>query len=270
MYQILAYNVTAGVNDVDVDMTALPDPNFSRRGGATGFNHWIFTEKYSLMAAYYGAVSALRARLSISSWNSYGAQQIYPPNRSLNIPSNPQVRDLRSYAPEIPMNEELAVLESNNLAAATEQTFAILFIAPHGEPRQLTRGVNRIMARFTAAVTTVANGWTGDVGITITDQIKGGTYAVNGLEVVGADVLAARLNLVHAPTYQGRKLQAGCLATPTIGNVPLRFGPDWLGEMGRFNNFELPQIAFLSTAAAAITVTGFMDLTYLGDGMQIY
>lgn len=270
MYQILSYvNPVAGVADVNVDMTASPDPNFSRRGGSTGFNHFIFTEPYRLQAAYYGAVSALRAQISCPSWNAIALQQIYPPNLSLNIPSDPRVRDLRRYAPLLPINEEVAVLESNTLGAATEQTYAVLFISPQNDQPTMPTGVVRIMARATSTLTGVADTWSADAGIQMVDPIKGGTYAIVGMQVVGTAVIAARLNLVRAPVYQGRKLQAGCLGTNAIGDKPLMQSPDWLGEMGRFNNFELPQLAVLASASGAVTVQIMLDLVYMGEGMAL-
>lgn len=262
MFQLLAYHVTAGVNDANVDMTAAADANFSQRN-----SHYIFTEPYQLLADIHLAASATRARYNVPTWNAIVRQQIYPPNRSATIPSNPQICDRRDYPPMIPQNEEVAVEESNNLGAATEEAYAFLWCAPPTWTRNIPRGVSRQILRATAAVTTVANAWSAPGNMTIVDPIKGGTYVVVGAECILATVLAFRIWFIRAPLYNGRKMTPGNLATQAIGNVPLKEGRNWLGEWGRFNTFELPQVDAYANAAAAVTLELRLDTIYLGEQM---
>lgn len=263
MFQLLAYHVSGGVNDANVDMTAAVDPNFSRRN-----SHYIFTEPYQLLADYHQAESALRARYNVPTWNAICRQQIYPPNRSITVPSNPQVCDRRDYPLSIPLNEEVAVEESNNNAAGAEDTYAFLWCAPPSWTKNIPRGVSRQIIRATASVTSSANAWSADGAMTIVDPIKGGSYVVIGAQCILATVIAFRLNFVRAPLYNGRKMLPGDLATEAIGNVPVKEGRNWLGEWGRFNTFELPQVSCFANAAAALTLELRLDTVYLGEQMS--
>jgi hypothetical protein len=53
-FHLMAYGVTAGVNDANVDMTAVNDVIFTARN-----NHFIFSEPYELIAAMHMGASVL-------------------------------------------------------------------------------------------------------------------------------------------------------------------------------------------------------------------
>lgn len=269
MQQILAYSVATGTNDSQVDMAAIGDPNFSRRGGSSGFGHWIFTEAYDLVAAFAIDPFATRRTWNVPSWNAIAQSEVQPVNRSTNMPGNPQVRDYRNYPPAIPQDEEIACLESGNNVGPAGEAFHIFWISPSGSQRSVTRGLQRVIMQFTATIAQSSQNWSVDAGITLSQTLKGGNYAVNGAYLQAANGLAFRLNFVRAPTYNGRKLLPGGLCWQAIGDVPQKEGIDWLGEWGRFNNFELPQVAVLSNTVASpgnVTATGYLDLAYLGMG----
>lgn len=274
MHSILAYNVNAGVNDNQVDMNAIVDPSFSRRGGSTGTSHWLFQVKLRLLAAYYGAAHAQQAVWNIPDWNIMGRQAIYPPNASLTIPTNPQIADWRDNPPFFPTGQEVAVVESNTLGTGNEQTFVIFWAGTPNWSRNPFPGEKRIWIPFTASPTLVANTWTADSAVTFTYPLTGGSYVVNGCQGVCPNGLAFRMNFVRSPLYGGNgsapmKLYPGDLCDNAFGNVPHKQPIDWLGPWGAFNNLELPQLDFLGTAAGAQTFNGYLDCTYVGPQQEV-
>jgi hypothetical protein len=268
-YQILAY-VAAANNGLLTDMAAIVDPNFSARGGTNGAQHWIFTELYDLVAICGAGATITQLQLYDSTYNAINIPQVYPINLGITPLANPNVMDLRRQPWPLPLNEEIA-FQCSGGAGGAEDDYALIWIRPtNGQgtppPAPNTLTTPRVFAVFTASVTLTAKAWSPDAAITFTNPLKGGAYQVNGCYFVVAHALAYRINFVKAPLYMGRKLLPGNLVENVYGNVPLKAGDDWLGEMGRFNNFELPKIAVLGTTTeAAATYTGILDMTYLGN-----
>lgn len=268
LYQILAYAAAANAGAL-TDSVAVPDSSFSARGGAGGAGHWIFTEPYNLVAAFAAGATISQVQLFDATWNAINIEQIYPTNKALAIAANPNVMDLRMCPLPIPMNEEVACQIS---CTGPELDYAFIWIQPPGDPGYATSlpapslTQPRILAIVNVTVTLVAGNWSAFVPIVFVNPIKGGAYQVNGAEFFVAAGSAFKINFVKAPLYQGRKLFPGGLCSAAYGNNPLRFGPAWLGPMGRFNNFELPQLSvFGNAAAASATYVGVLDLTYLGN-----
>lgn len=270
MYQVLAYykSINAGTYS---DMPAVPDPNFSARGGTGGADHWIFTEPYDLCAAAGFATTLTAMQLFDATFNAINIPQVYPVTKGVVPPSNPNIMDFRMMPIPLPLNEEVA-LQASAGAGGAEDVFGLIWIKPSGIGAPSDRGVMasernpRVTAIVTASITLTKGVWSPFANLTFTNPLKGGAYQVNGLYLVCAASLAFKLNFVKAPLYQGRKLFPGSYVENAYGNVPLRFGSNWLGPLGRFNNFELPQISVLGNAAVgAATYTGYLDLTYLGN-----
>lgn len=264
-FHLLNYFVSAGAGDANVDMTAAVDSEFSRRN-----SHYIFSERYNLILAAHLAVSATRARFNVPTWNAIARQQIWPVNRSATPPSYPRVMDLRDYPMEIPMNEEIAVEESNDLAMGNEDTTAFLWIAPPTWNRNLPRGEMPIMVRATGAVARTADSWSADGAITFAENLRGGVYGVIGVHCQSANLRAFRLNFIRAPVINGRKFRPGSLVTNAVGNIddPLRVGN--LGLWGYFHTFEPPQLQVYGDAAGADTQELRLALVYMGERFSGY
>lgn len=260
MFTILAYTVNAGAGDANVDETAVVDANFSRRN-----SHYILSEPYNLIAAMHHAASATRARLNVPTINGIARHQIWPVSRSADIPSDCRVQDFRDYPMPLPMNEEIAVEESNDLAMGNERTFTYLWIAPPSWNRNLPRGEMHLNVRFTGTHAVTDNAWGAEFALTFAENLKGGVYVVVGCEVVLADGLAFRLNFPRAKLYQNRKLLPGDLCRDVNTEDPKIYGMEWLGEWGRFHTFEPPQMSILSLNGGGTAVEGRMHLIYLGQ-----
>lgn len=269
MYQILGYFVSN--NGLLTDMVAIPDTSFSARGGSGGAAHWIFTEPYNLMAIMGAGVTITALQLFDATYNAINIPQVYPINLAITPLTNPNVMDLRAMPMPLPMNEEIA-MQCSGGAGGAEPDYALIWIQPAGPGAMNyptvapTLAMPRVFAIVTATIVLTAQVWSPFVPISFTNPIKGGAYQLNGAYWQIPNALAYRHNFVKAPLYAGRKLFPGSLTERAYGNVPLRFGTQWLGPQGRFNNFELPQVSALgTTTTGSTTYTGILDLTYLGN-----
>lgn len=263
MFHLLTYRVVAGVNDANVDMTAAStDGEFTARN-----NHYIFTEKYDLIGAAHMAVSATRARFNVPSLNRIARFQIWPPNRSATPPADPRIYDLRNYPLTLPQDEEIAIEESNNLGAATEETTVHLWVCPSGTfKRTIPQGQARLLVRATGALARVAAAWATGGVLTFAENLLGGWYAVVGANCQSANLRAFRIVFPRWNVVAGRKLRPGGLATNAVGDLDYR-GMNFLsGQWGVFHSFEPPTLDVWGDAAGADTQELRLDLVYLGAG----
>lgn len=269
MFHLLGYYAANAAGATLADTPMIADGSISQRNG-----HPILTEDFEMTASWVNGVSVIAAQFSDASWNAINTPQIYPVAKSLTIPTNPQVNDLRDWPIAMPKNEEIALQLSNNLGAATEAEFGLAWIRPAGQtyplpqPAPSVGRIGRVRALFTVTGALTVGVWSTDLVMTITNLIKGGTYCLAGSNLVVANGIAHRFNFVRAPLYQGRKLFPGQLCEAAYGNVPLRQGRTWQGPMGYFDTFELPLVSILGAATTgSATYTGFLDLIYLGQNM---
>jgi hypothetical protein len=283
MFTLLAYTGTPGVNAVNFDLTAAVDPEISQRNG-----HYVFSEPYDLLAAFYLETSALRASFQVPEWNQYTRFNIWPPNRSIVTPSNPQLDWWFEKRPRFSQNEEIAVQVSNNLGAATEQATVFLWLLPAGYPQdqrwspklppgrkdvnaKINIPVIEVRANFTTATIT-ANSWSGLGAITLEQGLRSGTYALVGCEGQGTGIQAVRWVFPRAPVAQGRRLRPGMLISQSTGDIAISampYEPFMFGEYGRFNTFELPQVEWWSNVGGAIAVELRLWLIWLSDDMNV-
>jgi hypothetical protein len=267
MFHISAYTINAGVNDVNVDTTAVTDTVFTTRN-----SHLIFTENYQLIAAFWSGVSAQRLRLNMPTLNAISRHQVYPINRSATIPTPSNVQDMRSMPMPLPQNEEMAWEESGNLGAGNERENGFFWLQPVIATYNWPAYLYEIWARFTATVTITANVWSGLAVLTASDGLKGGWYAVVGGQCVGASDLAFRLffprSPYNAPPGGNRQYRPGGLCQETFASIawePQDGAFGGLGVWGYFHSFEFPQIEVFPLAAGTAAVELRLRLLYLGD-----
>lgn len=267
-FHLGAYTVLTAGAITDSGANAATDPEISQRN-----NHYIFTEDYRMLAdAAFGA-TLTRANWSIPTWNQYTKMNLWPVNRSLTIPSPPQMDYWGDAAPPIPKNEELSLLLTDT---ALEQITAFIWLAPTNFSQNLPRGIDPVpvlecRVNFTASSIT-ANQWSGLQALTFEQSLRGGVYAVVGAEFQGANLLAFRLVFPRAPIYHTRKLRPGGLCSSATGdlmayNLPKR-QYTW-GEWGRFSTFEPPQIEFWIITTGTPVVEGRLWLVRITDGMDV-
>jgi hypothetical protein len=125
MFTVLPYTVLTAGASTDLDMTFVSDAEF------TGINnHARFTEEYQLLAAYVGGVTVTRANVQTPQYNAYSRFNLWPLNRSLNIPNPPQVMWLDKTPVMLPRFEEITVKITTTGAAEQDNVFLWLAKAP--------------------------------------------------------------------------------------------------------------------------------------------
>lgn len=266
MFHHLMYKVTAGVNDANVDMTGVPDTIFTVRSS----NHFMLPDRFQWLAAAHLGVSVLRCRTNIPSWNNFGRHQIWPVNRSATPPSPPRIDDYRKAPLPLPVMEEIALEESGNLGAATEQETTHLWIGTMDWSPRTPRGLFSLRVRASQSVTGVSAAWGGATPIVLSDNLIGGWYAVVGCYCFEATGRAFRLIFPHYPGSQGnRNLRPGSLMTNATGNIETNFEEAFnsaLGVWGAFHTTELPSIEIYQDTGSTVTCELRLELVYLGPG----
>jgi hypothetical protein len=265
---ILGYFDAANNSAVPDDIPAIPTGlgDFSPRNG-----HWIFTEQYDLVAAFIAGATITQAQIFDATYNAVNIPQLYPVNEAITPLDNPNVIDLRDQPWPIPMNEEWQ-LQIAGGAGGAEPDYGLIWVTPSGTQPWMTApppsspGAPRVFALFTLTTALFAGAWSPNATIVIPNILKGGAYQINGLWLVAAHSLAWRMTFPVSTYYGARKLSPGGLVENAYGNVPLRQGRNWLGKVGSFNYFELPQMSLLgSTAENSATYSGILDMTFLGN-----
>jgi hypothetical protein len=267
VFQILAYGANNAAAAALVDTPYIPDPSFGPQNG-----HILLYEDYELDAIFLSGASLTAAQLFTPQLNALNVPQIYPPNLSLKVPSNPQVMDLRDYPLQLPKNAQIACQLSNNLAMGNEWEFALIFMSPYGQPRPLPTpaapygALGRIRALFTVTVALTAGVWSPLAQIAVPNLIMQGTWAIVGAELIVSDGTAARVTFPRPPMFGARVLRPGFVCNQAYGNIPLMKGPKWMGTYGYFDTTEFPYLEILAnTTVGSATYTGYLDLVFMGN-----
>jgi hypothetical protein len=145
--------------------------------------------------------------------------------------------------------------ETTDAAAGAEQHYGFI-----GMTDQLTHSPpagNIITLRATASITAGNKVW-GQGSFTLDQTLPAGNYAVVGMDVIGANLIAARLLFANGGP------RPGCIARTGVGNKPdLRFRGGRLGIWGTFYNTAVPYIELFGNAAPT-TQTIFIDVIRIG------
>lgn len=265
----VAYTVSQA-NVANGDATAATDPELTQRN-----SHYLLTERYRVLAVYAAGPTMTRANIIAPLWNQITKFNIWPVNRSANIPSPPQLDWWLLKPPPLPQNEEIQV-QVTNTAGVADQNTVFLWLAPDNWTANLPAGRDPLpvfearLTMTTAALT--ANAWSGLGTPTFEQSLRSGTYAIVGAVFQATNLMMARFVFPRAPTYRNRKLRPGYLATNAIGDLELQVLPEnkfvW-GEAGRFSTVELPQLEFWSNTAGAATLESRWWLVWINESTDV-
>lgn len=256
---------TAGVTAQD--LTAFTDPEFSTRN-----NHYLFSEKYNILADALFGSTVSRGRILCPTFNSVTAFNVWPINES-TIPASPPRLDMWfKYPVPLPMNEEVqAVVDATGV-----DTFTFFAqIAPPEWMQPVPQGMPPVPIfemRFTCTPTFTTGNWSTLVNMSFEQSLRGGTYAVCGLQLQGTRLLAGRIVFPQNKYVSGRRLRPGVIANALIGDEPAAFGqagPLVYGEFGRFSTAELPQLEATGLGSSTAAVEGRMHLVRLSESINV-
>ncbi len=259
MFHLSAYSELVPTGTGFTDVAAVIDQSITSRN-----DHLIFTTPYNLLMSYGMGTALDQARLNVPTLNAVARPQLFPFNQAATVPSRPALQDMREYPMPLPINEEIAIEAAHADAGDVQLTF-LLWLTQGQLSRNLPRGLARLTVGFTASAAGTAFAWGALANLTFNENLRGGMYAVVGCQVFDAGCLAYRLWFPNGNEQNGRRFFPGGLGLQAIGNVPEEAFSGNMGEWGRFNSFEPPQIQVFNTTTAASAQVGKMDLIYLGE-----
>lgn len=267
MFHLISYKNTPGGAVTDNDMTANVDAAVSIRN-----NHYFFTTPFALLGSLLFGGATSRGVYSSPTLNAYSKNHIWPINESITVPSPPRFQSFVDAPFVLPQNEEIAILQTTT--GADTSTF-LGIIAPQGWNRNIPPGISPepiLTARFTCTPTLNTQAYSALVAITIDQQLRGGTYAVVGVEAQATNLIGFRLAFNKPPFSNGVPLRPGSVASQSLGDVPLGWYPHgslYWGVWGKFATTEYPMFEALGLGSATTAVEGRLYLVYLNDSVTV-
>lgn len=202
--------------------------------------HYVPQFDQFLLYAYFGAATPNRARLISPAFRQLSTPWIRPVNTDIVPGHRPGIADYRMNPLRIRALEELQ-LEGMQTTGGAAVVAAIAGITRN--PVMSAPNGDIITMRGTGTTTAVAGGWT-NCAVTWQDTLPTGTYAVVGLNFVGATALSARL------IFEEQVERPGCLGCSGADLTPPEmFLNGGLGVWGRFNANRMPNVEILCNAA---------------------
>lgn len=249
MHHLIAFTGTQPIGATLAKLPALQDQVVPINSS----NNFIMPQDFDVLAAYVQGPAVVNAQLATPSLRTVVLPFLQPVEAAGAPPDKPNVIYYYGNSPTLPRLDELQ-LNTSNVNAGTDLEFALIWLSDRNQ--QLQSG--RIYTALATAANTTANKvWTNST-IAFNQTLPGGRYMIVGMDVIGANLLAARLVL------PGLNLRPGCLARTAYTNTPSPlFRSGALGNYGWFDSIAPPTIDFLGTAAPTAQDI-FLDLIKIG------
>lgn len=244
MMHLLAYTLASAGGLTNQDIPGVTD-NFATLQN----NHYILQQPWYVKWLAAVGLNITNARINtpylrLINLPSFGAVDV-----SANPSSLPAINWFESPNIKLAAIDETAV-EMTDSAGAT-QLFGFLGIMDSLVYNVPQGPISRI--RATAAITVGNKVW-GSGTMTFDQPLPAGNYAIVGMDVIGANLMAARL------IFQGIGSRPGVLARTTIGTKPdPMFMGGKLGVFGTFPTTAIPSLELIGTAAPT-TQTIYLDV----------
>lgn len=243
-FHLLAFTKTVGAASNFEDVPAVTD------GWATLTNgHYILQKDMQLAAAYAQGLTITEARINTPSLRAISLPSLVPVNAAAAPGSLSPYVDFGDYDPLISAIDEIA-LETSNTGAGERHIAGIWMKMPSS--RIATIGPV-FTVRATAAITAGNLVW-GEGAFTLQQTLPAGRYQVVGMDVVGANLIFARLRFPEQGPLPGVLARASFAVTPWNA---------WrMGRFGLFGEFQstAPPLLQLFGSAAPTTQTLYLDL----------
>lgn len=217
-------------------------------------NGFLVPQEADFLASFSIGVDMARTRLNTPKLRNIGLPSLTPINQGATVPSPPNVYDGIDYPLRL-AKVDSTIVESTNTGAGAENHSVVVWLG--FGPRRLSAGpVFRL--RGTAAITVAAGSWANGT-ITLDNSLMNGRYEIVGLDVVGTNLLAARL------IFPGASFRPGILCRNAVTSVPYAPFPD--RRLGSFGQFEMPNLPNLECCSLGANTSQevFLDVVRLGD-----
>jgi len=234
-FSVVAYTESQDTAGVLTEVAAATDQHITTDGDDILVPEWA--PNLAAVCAIGATIS--RAQISSPSLRQRTLLDVSP----LNIGAEPL--GAQAYMPmfERPITlepgEGLRALVAEGAAGAEQETVLVWLASemegvPEGDIEQI---------RCTSATTLTAFSWS-LCTLTLSQQLRAGTYAIVGMRAISAGALAARL------VIPGSQFRPGVVGYDAESDyAPEIFRPGALGVYGTFDHRFIPQVEFLSVSA---------------------
>lgn len=254
-FHTAAYRGAVGAGLTDVDIAAVNDGQLTIAN-----SHFVLQDRARLVWAAGFGVNLSRLLLDTPKMRIVGLPSLVPINVVATVPNPVNVVDMHEWQVLLDKVDEIAVKASSTDAGAQTMTAVVGFQFAYKQPAAMPS----YRIRLTGAITAVAGSWVNGT-MTLQQSIPRGTYQVAGMDVVGTNLLAARLQ------FAGSGWRPGVIARNAVSSVPHpMFQSSAMGVFGEFDSINLPNLEILSGGANTsqeifldlIQITGQPSLNY--------
>lgn len=269
-FHLLAYNGNIS-NANGIDLTANVDGEISQRN-----SHYLLSEQYNMLLGAFVGQNVTEVNLLSPTLNAITKFNLNPVNTGADTAASPFLVDYYTHHPiPLPQNEEIQFQVNGSGNDTVGGVGFIMLGTPEWKRGKIPQGISPLPVftmKFTCTPTMNTRNWSTLVNPTFEQSLRGGTYAICGMEIWGTNLLAARVVFPQSPMYMGRRMRPGWVAnnaygaiTPVVGDI----GPFFLGTWGQFTTAELPFIECLGTGSATQSVTGYFRLVRLSESINV-
>lgn len=244
MFHVSSFYGSVGIGTANyTQLPAVQDGQLTRTQG----NNLLAGNPSKLDLGFSSGVNLDRVRIVVPSLRDLGRPHLSPVNNAAGIPTVPNIYDPGERPLTIQAGEEFG-LEAITTDAGAQNCNAIVFLT-FGEQPAMVGPTFRL--RGTATITGVTGGWASGQVI-MDDTLTGGIFEIVGMDVISANVNAARL------IFPQGGYRPGCIARDGAGDTRVpQFSMGKFGSFGQFQNFALPQLEIFAVGASASQVVYF-------------
>lgn len=216
-------------------------------------NHFIVPQAANILWALVTGTSVSRGRLNTPKFRYIGLPSLVPTNILATIASPPNVYDGRDYPMQLDPVDEIA-FEVSTDASGTANVFAAMLFS-FGNLAVTPGPTYRL--RATAAITGATGTWANGA-LTFDNTLPSGHYQIVGMDVVGANLLFARLII------PGAAFRPGVFARNAVSSWKHPINePGSVGVIGDFDSINVPNLEILCSGANSAQEV-FLDVQLKG------
>lgn len=246
-----AFTGSQGVTATPVALPVVQDNFLSQQGT----NSYTQDRASRLYGGYAQGASITQAQVNTPIFRNIGPENLTPVSVGAAILSLFPQNVSPINAPIIPRVDPIQFLTTNGGGGAEQQTGFIWL----GDGN-IGLGGEEIRTIIATATITAGNLVWGSGSFTLTQQLPAGRYRVVGLDIVGANLLAARL------VFTNGGMRPGCIARASTAILPtFTFMNGNLGSWGEFESYSQPNIELFGSAAPT-TQTIYLQIQQIRNG----
>jgi hypothetical protein len=249
VYHLLAFTALDTAAAVNETVPSIVDGWATPQGTA-----YVLQQDAFLVGAYAQNAGALNARVNTPHYRFVSIPSIQPVNAAAAPGDYPPYADLRNRKLTIPRIDPLTA-ELTNGGAGGVRSVVGLWVSD-GNMNAQDGDVYTI--RGTGTITAVVGAWT--LGsFTLDQQLPAGTYMIIGMDVIGTNLVFARLQFTGGAGAGG--MRPGVICRQAVGDTswPDHWRNGNFGNFGTFANTAQPNLEIFATGANSAQ-TVFLDV----------